>query len=353
MAIRTVTIIGAGAGGCATAAVLGRKGIKVRLYDISESRIDLLSRTGGLYVIEESGDEFVPISLATTDLAEALEGTDLIQVMTSAAGQRGVARALAPHLRDGHRVLICSGASGSLEFARMWREMGVAADVLLGETVTLPQSARLREDARLIIRLPARLRTAAFPGERTAELCDLVSELYDIIPVRDVLDTGLNNPNFLIHPVPMVLNYTAVERSDGLFSLMNEGMTRGTLRAFDAFDCERMALAARLGLPVLSVDEIYTEFGSSPAVYREPGEPMGIKDRIHDRYLDDDIPFGSMLLASLGDQIGVDTPVVDATNALACIITGKDYWGAARTCEKLGLAGMSVQRIVEFVQKGC
>lgn len=352
MAIKTVAIIGAGAGGCAAAAVLSKKGVKVHLYNRTPERLQPIKGAGGIYVTGDPEDEFVPIAKVTTDLRDAVQGVDLIQVMTPATGHRSVAAALAPYLRDGDKVLICSGSSGSLEFARIWHEKGVKADVLLGETVTLPQSARVRGPARLTIKLPARLRTAAFPGKRTNELCGIVSELYNVIPVRNVLDTGLNNPNFLIHPIPMVLNYASAERAEGLFSLMNEGMCPSVLRAMDAFDKERMALCARLGLPVLTVDDLYYEFGSSPAVYRSPGEPMGFRDKIHARYVDEDIPFGSMFLASLGDLIGVDTPVIDATNTLACTLTNKDYWAEARTCERLGIAGMSVERIMEFLDRG-
>ena len=62
-----------------------------------------------------------------------------------------------------------------------------------------------------------------------------------------MLDPGLNNPNFMMSPAPMLLNYAAVERADGMLSIMNEGMTKGVLRCLDAVDAEKMALQKALG----------------------------------------------------------------------------------------------------------
>lgn len=350
--IRKVAVLGAGAGGCACAAVLTRKGYEVRLYNRTPQRLEPIQERGGLEILDGEFKGLVKIAAVTSDLAAAVRGADLIQVMTTACGHRDLARALGPLVRPGQVVVLCSGAAGSLEFSRIWAEVGVKDGVLLGETATMPQAARIRGPAQVTIKLPAAQRTAAFPGKRTAELCAVLSPLYTTIPVRDVLDTGINNPNWLIHPIPMVLNYAEIERQNGLFSLMNEGMTESVLRGLDAFDRERMALQRMLDLPVVSVDALYTEFGSGPWVYRSKGEPMGFKDKIHMRYIDEDIPYGSMFLSSLGDLIGVHTPVMDATNLLAEVITGKDYWSEARTPETLGLAGMDFDRILHYLEEG-
>jgi len=350
--INKIAIIGAGAAGCASAAVLSKKGYEVRIYNRSIDRLKPIHERGGLEVIDGEPKGFIKIDKVTSDLEEAVRGADLIQVMTTANGHRDAAKALAPLLSNDQIVILCSGCAGSLEFARIWAEMGVKAQVLLGEMATMPQAARMRSPIQLTIKLFTTPRMAAFPGKRTTELFKILSPLYATIPVENVLDTGINNPNWLIHPIPMILNYAEVERRRGMFSLMNEGMTESVLRGLDAFDKERMALQRMLGLPVLSVDDMYTEFGSGPWVYRSEGEPMGFKDVIHTRYIDEDIPYGSMFLASLGDLIRVDTPVIDATNIFAEVITGKNYWAEARTPERLGLSGLDVKQILNYVNEG-
>ena len=48
MSIRTVAVLGAGHGGCAAAADLGRRGFAVRLHTRNAERLDELRRHGGI-----------------------------------------------------------------------------------------------------------------------------------------------------------------------------------------------------------------------------------------------------------------------------------------------------------------
>lgn len=351
--LNKIAIIGAGAVGCATAAMLSQKGFEIRLYNRTLKKIQPIQERGGVDVIDKELNYFVRIEKITDNIVEAVKGADLILVMTTCNAHREIAKSLASIICNGQVLLLCSGGAGILEFVRIWKELGVASQLLLGETATMPYSARMLTPTQVkVVRLANTTRASAFPGKRTPELCEVIAPLFDTIPVKNVLDTGINNPNWLIHPMPMVLNYAEAERKKGLFSLMNEGMTESVLRALDAFDKERMSLQRMLGLPMLSVDDLYTEFGSGPWVYRVKGEPMGIKDKIHPRYLDEDIPYGSMFLASLGNSIGVRTPIMDATNLLSEVITGKDYWREARTCDRLGLSGLEVEQILYYLKEG-
>ena len=47
-------------------------------------------------------------------------------------------------------------------------------------------------------------------------------------------------------------------------------------------------------------------------------------------------------VASIGDAVGVETPVMDALIALGAVIMGKDCWKEGRNLDKLGLAGMDL-----------
>src|SRR5690606_7128946 len=231
------------------------------------------------------------------------------------------------------------GSAGSLVAAQILAAAGrdVTDDGLLGEMMSLPQSARITGDARVRIRLPTRNRTAAFPANRNEELYVALEGLVEYIPVPHVLDPGLNNVNFLIHPGPMLLNYAAVERADGALSLMNEGMTPGVLRCMDAIDEAKMAVCEALGLERMDIDSLYTELGSGPHIYRSPGEPFNLADRIWDRYLHEDAPFGTVMLSSVADQLGVPTPVCDSVNHLLSVLEGVDFQAVGRTAEVLGL----------------
>ncbi|MEE8162073.1 MAG: NAD/NADP octopine/nopaline dehydrogenase family protein, partial [Acidobacteriota bacterium] len=129
-------------------------------------------------------------------------------------------------------------------------------------------------------------------------------------------------------------------------------MTDGALRCMDALDAEKMALQEALGLQPISIDDLYIELGSSPAIYREPGENFGIKDRIWKRYVTEDVPYGTVLFSSLGKLLGVPTPVSDGINTLLSVVEETDFYAQGRTVEKLGLAGLAADEIGYFLQHG-
>ena len=110
----------------------------------------------------------MPLDLITTDIAAAMEHIDLILIAVPAYGQKAMLEACLPCLRSGQIILLLTGSAGSLELAPVLRAAGHSLDdILLGETVTLPQSARMVAPGKLRIRLPSNLRFSAFPGRNT------------------------------------------------------------------------------------------------------------------------------------------------------------------------------------------
>ena len=356
--IERILVMGAGPGGMAAAAALARRGFTVHLYNRSAERIAPVLEQGGVILEGDlvGGDEvkeLVPLALVTTDIAAAMAGVQLILIAVPAYGQRAMLEACLPYLGAGQIILLLTGSAGTLELAPLLRGAGFSLDeVLLGETVTLPQSARMVGPGQLRIRLPSNLRFAAFPGRNTERLLVRLGDTLRLIPKPNVLDPGLNNPNFMIHPAPMLLNYAAVERQDGYLSIMNEGMTPGVLRLLDAVDEEKMALQRALGLDVVLIDDLYRETGSGPQVYRVQGEPFNLKDRIWERYVTEDVPFGSVLYSSLGALLGVPTPINDSLNHLFCVTEGEDYWATGRNAEAMGIAGMTRAQLLHYLETG-
>ncbi|HVU14104.1 MAG TPA: NAD/NADP octopine/nopaline dehydrogenase family protein [Phototrophicaceae bacterium] len=345
--------MGAGPGGVAAAAALANRGFHVALYNRSRERLAPFMERGGVELEGDLGEKFVPVPVITTDVGEAMKDAQLILIAVPGYGQRTMIEACLPFLKSGQTILLLTGSAGSLEVAPVIQSAGLSLDeVLLGETVTLPQSARVVGAGKLRIRLPSTLRTAAFPGRNTERLLATIGATLKLIPKPNVFDPGLNNPNFMIHPAPMLLNYAAVERANGYLSIMNEGMTKGVLRCLDAVDAEKMALQQVLGLDVLPIDDLYRETGSGPQVYRHEGEPFGIRDRIWDRYIDEDVPYGTVLYSSLGHLLGVPTPISDGINSILSVVEQTDFWASGRTVEKLGIAGMNRDQLLHYLETG-
>jgi opine dehydrogenase len=72
-----------------------------------------------------------------------------------------------------------------------------------------------------------------------------------------------------------------------------------------------------------------------------------------DRYNIETIQYGIRLWASIGDYIGVDTPVIDACTTMGSVVGGLDYWKTGRTVETCGIpAGLSIAELTKFLHEG-
>ena len=108
----TVTIIGAGLGGIALVANLGLLGYRLRLHDRDEARIAKVRERGGLDV-EGVATGVAPLELVTPQLAPAVDGADVIIVVTGSHFHADVARGLAGVLGDGQSILLIQGGTGT------------------------------------------------------------------------------------------------------------------------------------------------------------------------------------------------------------------------------------------------
>jgi opine dehydrogenase len=70
---------------------------------------------------------------------------------------------------------------------------------------------------------------------------------------------------------------------------------------------------------------------------------------VGDRYITEDLPFGLVPRSQLGQVVGVATPVIDGFVSIGSIVCREDYWQTGRTLEKLGLAGLDKDGILEVV----
>src|SRR5437764_6494599 len=164
---KTVAIIGAGIGGIYLAAELGMLGCKLRLHDLDDSRLADIRARGGIDV-EGQGGGFATIERVTTDLATAVDGVDIIIIVTGGNAQETVAASLSPLLRDGQIILLIQGnTGGSLVVRRALDRAGCRARVDIAEMDNYPYSCWRRGPTRIEPIVKKRwLQIAAFPGNR-------------------------------------------------------------------------------------------------------------------------------------------------------------------------------------------
>jgi|SRR5579872_4057786 len=362
----TVAIVGAGIGGVYLAAQLGTLGAKLRLTDRDASRLADIRARGGLDVETDGKATFSTVERVTTDLAEAVDGADAIAVCTGGTFQEGVARALAPLLRDGQTILLIQGnTGGALTFRRTLDQSGCRAAVDIAEMDNYPYSCWRVSPTRIRPIVSKKgLQIAAFPGRRSEAVFAQLGPLFPhSVAAPTIASTSLMNANAMLHVANCVANAGKIDRGEG-YKFYAEGVTPAVGRLYQAINAERVAVAAALGAQVPTLEDwfaltygvrgptlgetcqLLTSNGDGP--YQATGAP---KSWDH-KYIAEDVPVGLMPMRALGEAAGVPTPAIDAVIKLAQTLAGNDFAADARTLERMGLSGMGAGGIRRTLAEG-
>ncbi len=150
----------------------GLRGYRLRLHDRDEARIERLRDRGGLDV-EGLAKGFAPIELVTPHLAPAVDGADVIDVVTGSLFGADVARSLAPLLRDGQSILLVQGGTGGSGLVRReLRAVRCRAEVDVSEMDNYPYSLGWPEPTRVKLTIVKRfLQVASLPAAGRQALC--------------------------------------------------------------------------------------------------------------------------------------------------------------------------------------
>ena len=236
-----VTVLGAGNGGCAIAADLVRRGIACTLFDLPafEAVLAPIREAGVLRLTGALGDVTVAAPPVTTDMRDAVDDADVVLVAVPAFAQVAFAEACAPFLRDGpgggpdsgqHRRCARLRGGAAPGRAPRWRHRGGDALAPLRVPKGRPGSCpRERREARP----PGR----GIPGARERARRSRAREASSrrgLALAANVLETSLNNPNAMAHPVPALLNAGWIETTGGDFRFYTDGVSPSVARAMDA-----------------------------------------------------------------------------------------------------------------------
>jgi opine dehydrogenase len=356
----SVTILGAGHGGLGLAGYLSRQGQRVTLWNRSPAPLAPVRALGGIRLASPgSPAAFAPVAMATGSMAEALSEARRVLVAVPASAHADIARACAPHLRDGQTVLLLPGRTGgALEFRRELRRAGCRARILLGEASTFPIASRCVGPAEAVIfGTKSEILAAALPACRTSELLSAWRPLLPMLSrARSVLHTGLANFGAVLHPIITLLNAARIQGRDS-FDFYTEGVTPRVAAALASADEERLGVAAAYGIPACSLrDWIAGAYGHRAGNIQSAvgGNPayVGIKapNTIVHRYLLEDVPTGLIPLIELGKAAGLAMSALRGLVELSRAKLGDAVWGRERTLKVLGLDGLDSEAIRRFVE---
>jgi opine dehydrogenase len=356
----TWAVIGGGNGGQSLAGHLALMGFSVRLYDIFPETIAAIRSLGGIQV-SGAVSGFGKVDLATTDIAQALDGADSVMIVAPAVAHRDIATSCAPHLVDGQIIFVHPGATGgALEFKKILEDHNCMKALTLAEANSLLYACRSPQPGYTnIFAVKNELMVAALPATATSTVLNFLNTAFpQMVAGTNVMQTSLSNPNAMMHPAPTLLNTSLIE-SDREWLYYWDGITPSIGAFVEAIDAERVAVAQAFGLKMPTMREWYKlAYGAQGATLSEVvrhnqayAEVKGQKT-LYTRYLLEDIPMGLVPMVGLGKLLGVGVGRMETVVKLGEFLTGRDLTTTGRTLENLGLTGMTAGEIQDYLETG-
>ncbi|MEC7489302.1 MAG: NAD/NADP octopine/nopaline dehydrogenase family protein [Pseudomonadota bacterium] len=358
-----IAVMGGGHGCYAAASEAAEAGHNVRFWRRDVDGFRAVLEKGAITINDHRGRRDIPVALATTDVAEAMEGADLILSPLPATAQQGISEIMAPHLKDGMVVFIPPGSFGSYVMARNVRDSGNNADICFGEAGTLPWLVRKQKDGSTrITTRTARLPTGIFPASSSQHAFSIIKNVFPEAELRrDALDAALLNYGPIIHSPLILMNAGPLNHFE-VWDIHNEGTQPVIRNVQDALDAERIAVRETLGYgsPHFPLSDHYNRKANGELMYSLTSHDKLVDssdwrediDLFTHRYMLEDIAFGLALLVSLGDWTGIPCPVAAGLLSIGGAAIGKNFRANGRTIESLKLQSTSVEKLQTLLHDG-
>ncbi len=374
-----IAVLGGGHGCYAAAADLAEQGHEVRMWRRDAQALAPVIAARRITLKDFHGRREVPIALASGDIGEVVRDADLLLALMPAFTQIDVARAIAPHVRDGQVVFLAPGTFGGFVMARTLQEAGCRARVSFAETGTLPYLTRKHGPAEVAITIRAkRLPTGVFPARDAEHAISVIRAAYPSVEqIEDALSGALMNAGPIIHPPLILMNAGPLELfahaggggftkrvpasvlALGKWDIHNEGTQAGIRNVTDALDNERIAVREALGYAPyhFPLRDHYSTgnwmYGDAHERLVDSGDWREIIDFATHRYMREDVEMGLVFLVSCAQWAGVAAPIASGLLAIGGAILGRDFLrSSSRTLTSLALAQLDRPAMRKLLREG-
>ncbi len=312
-----VTILGLGKIGHNTAALMASRGFEAWGFTRDAEK----AKTVNEYGITVSGALEGNFKVhATTDIAEAVKGAKFLIVTTISKGHKPMAKLLAGHLEPGQTIVVMTGNWGAYEMYSVLRDEARAKSVVIGETSgNLAASPTLEYPATTFMKPSKKsMSFATIPASAAPAAVEALKPLFpEFYPVKNVLDTSINNTNPPVHVPFCIFNITRMASGEDA-AFYGECLPPILLDFVMAADAERCAVAKAIGATPSTILDLMNEawkvhyddiktLGQNNASLSKVKLP---KTPYH-RFLLEDVPYGYLPVSRLGKKYGVPTPRID------------------------------------------
>jgi opine dehydrogenase len=358
---KRIAILGAGHAGRGLAGYLSLHGFNVSLYNRTYENVRNIALNKGIEVhgvIE--GHASIPI--VTNEMELAIKDRDILIVTVPAQAHPFYANELALHLRSDQLILLMPGRTGgALQFSKILRYRSNVKDILLGEAQTyIFVSRTIGPSSVQISKIKNKLSISAFPSVANRRFLRRLMGL----PLRlelanDVLETSLNNIGAMLHPAPTILCAGLLETRCGGYNHYLEAISKSIGNLIERMDAERVDVARSFSVyPLTLLDWLKQSYDAKGDTLYEcirsidAYKGVGCPSTLQHRYVLEDIPTGLVPISYLGKLSGVKTPAIDSIVDVACQLYQTDFWSVGRKPRCMGLNGMTIPEVIEYVHTG-
>lgn len=367
---KQAVVLGTGGGALSIAAELALKGVAVTLGDFPQflPGLEAVAKAGGIQVtFRGEATQFAPVAQTCPDPKAAVAGASLVFISVPCFGHAPFAKAIAPVLEDGQTVIWAGEGGGAFAAVAALREIKRHPKAILAETNSLPYNGAMVQSPGVGggLRKTGGTYIGALPSSATEEVSQVAAQVWPWVkPAQNIWEALLINFNAIDHVAALITNLSQAENRKDRMKLWGEGLSPGVGKIIGKVDEEFAALRKGLGLNVEMQYEDYlveqglvdrrrgSVYDTMMASYLTRQEfPCGPKALEH-RFISEDVPYSLVLAASLGDELGIKTPVVDSLITLSSAASGHDYWAEGRTLAWWGLKGAGRDGLVRAVEEG-
>jgi opine dehydrogenase len=374
--IKQIAVFGAGNAGIAEASRIKLQfpEIRVILYnrisnEKSRTKVALLQHhkvfhLSGIYQGETKPD------VVTSRIDEAVKGSRIIIVTTTANAHGFIASQMAPYLSDGQIMLIFAGGIDSkFLMAKKIKQEGCTADLTFADADTFIYAAKIRELSQDKVEIwvkakKEKLYLSVLPSERMLHVLHLLSNsIYpdQFIGCYDPLQAGINDGPGL-HIIGIIMQRRRIEAHEDFNFYL--GLTEEMTEMIEELDKERIAVAHAMGItdcpttrdflhtayniPLTDAGRKRTLFDmvhdKGTPYYNPPGGPIRspAPTNMNHRYLYEEVMTRVAPLYYMAKVLGIDTPLYKKLIEEAGKILNRDYFKEGRNLDDLGLSPQDI-----------
>lgn len=335
-----IMVIGAGNQGLAIAAYLSTKNVECYLYNRTIEHIGKIVETKEI-VCTGIWNKKTYICNASSQIEEVLQ--KVIIITTPAYAHKEIASLLAEYVDNSYIILLSPGkAFGIIDFMYYLKLAGCNEMPVIAECqTTIFASRREGENGVKIYALKKDIPIASIGGENLSKTFNALPECLRIYykKVDSFIETSFGNIGMVLHPLPMLMNFGAVE-GNRVFKYYKEGITPTISCIIERMDLERLEVACKMGYKLESIVEwmIRNYHTKGDGLYEHLQDNKYYEDIVapasaYNRYIEEDVPYGLVPLEDIAKKLSVKTPVITEVISFASVVMNCDYRKQGRLCK--------------------